>query len=1321
MKKNFKLLTLLAIGSALSIGAVATMVPSLSSKMLSPKNGGTGYTLNLTATSGQIVTGGSGTVDVLTSEDNVIKFSYTDASPLASKWGQLTNGGTLYNHYIVDELNHNRLSGVTSLTVNFSGGLKLDYTWDETLSGGNTYRRNGVNLTSGVPFDFAAEEPSFVKLRATADTEIDSIVICYTCTISEDKGDVFQISTANDLVRFTQLVNSGISDLDAKLTADIDMTDVNYSGVDLLYTGTFDGDNHKISNMTILSSGSGYDGLFAIAGYGAKIQNLDVSATISGTDKRSAILVGSARNDLTITNVITRGSVTASAPTSDDGIGGVIGFAEGSTTGLTMTNVTNFANVSVATSGTYGRRAGGMIGGTTADSSLKVTLLDCANYGTISARSYAGGMVGYFKPTNDSTITNCSNFGTIASNGNNKAAVMGGIVGYMSNGTLTNNYSSAGWELGTGGKDDNGNGTGTRVYICASDTSIDALSIVGKVGGASYTGVETVGHASFPNGVGYTVGYAAGGLVDDSNIAGWGATTSAPTLNGTGTLADPWQIIRPQDYFALRGNVNGTVQGGYYKLMKDIDFDFHIDEYVDPAENVSRSLAFGAAAGTISKSFTGTFDGNNHKVRNMKLVATAYSGFFGNVTGATIKDFTMLNPQIYSSAAGGASATIVGEATGVELDNVHAEGGYVRNNFESGGLVGRNIGGTLTLLNCSNSADLTTRYHGGGLVGVTGFKGNKQDGTSPSTVSITNSVNTGTIFNYQTTKVPSSGIAGILGRCGSQDNVTISTCINAGNVNSTVGLGTAGIFGINENNATVNISNCKNYGTVSTGSLDNCLYVGGIVGFGRISSTNTLTGCINYGDVVGVGGGNVGGIIGVNRWQVSNCQVARTAMITSGDPVTTLSAEERWNGANHLNAIAGLDDTAAGGLVDYTLCGLDEAQVYTPGKAIVRLGQFNSHMVVGSMRAYGRLAKLANGKNIFTLGGAYALSKNNDIYAYHEVVSFASLESEYVPGYENMADYQLVVANMQPLVLSDGRLVIFYRTNPKENYSSIRARISTDNGETFTSPIIIFENFGERGAYEPFGVEVSNTIQLFISCDITSTRLGNKGPDNSAYICTDNMQNVLKTSIDISSGNFNVGSTSIVISGTSSFRRPGMTTIVRLDDGSYLMALEHNGSLVTLQDYAMVIGVSYSLDLVNWTPIKNVITPTQKGDRIIGGVSDRYRCQAPYVQKLGDGRVVISYMSNEYYEGDYFKANDDLFRTVEVALSNEVATYGADLTMNRIPSKEYANNSGSNFGGLAILNSKLILITNDYTFTSNDTKINNGMMFTVSNIYERKI
>lgn len=107
----------------------------------------------------------------------------------------------------------------------------------------------------------------------------------------------YEISSAQDLIDFAVMVNSGRPSINALVTADLDFkgyTIPQMGSSDSPYTGTFDGQGHTFSHLEI-SSDKSYTGIFSIIGPGARIQNfvLDETCSIKGGNY-TAIVGGSA-------------------------------------------------------------------------------------------------------------------------------------------------------------------------------------------------------------------------------------------------------------------------------------------------------------------------------------------------------------------------------------------------------------------------------------------------------------------------------------------------------------------------------------------------------------------------------------------------------------------------------------------------------------------------------------------------------------------------------------------------------------------------------------------------------------------------------------------------------------------------------------------------------------------------------------------------------------------------------------------------------------------------------------------------------------------
>lgn len=220
-----------------------------------------------------------------------------------------------------------------------------------------------------------------------------------------------------DLENFRDKVNEGrtFEGKNVKLMVDIDLqgsstshwTPIgNYgSNQKLIFLGTFDGNNHVISNMYI-NSRQQFQGLFGLNK--GTIKNLKIkNSQINGTGSVGAICAynhgGTLENCVSEQNII-KGS--------NSGVGGVAGA---NFNGGYITKCYNTSTVS----STYDE-TGGIVGFNYG------TISECYNTGTIeSTRPTVAGIAGghYYK------ILNCYNTGTIKST--NTIDAVGGIAGFM--------------------------------------------------------------------------------------------------------------------------------------------------------------------------------------------------------------------------------------------------------------------------------------------------------------------------------------------------------------------------------------------------------------------------------------------------------------------------------------------------------------------------------------------------------------------------------------------------------------------------------------------------------------------------------------------------------------------------------------------------------------------------------------------------------------------------------------------------------------------------------------------------------------------------
>nr|WP_165359888.1 GLUG motif-containing protein [Parabacteroides goldsteinii] len=107
--------------------------------------------------------------------------------------------------------------------------------------------------------------------------------------------------------------------------------------------------------------------------------------------------------------------------------------------------------------------------------------------------------------------------------------------------------------------------------------------------------------------------------------------------------------------------------------------------------------------------FKGTFDGNQHTIKNLKITSSYYIGLFGTINGATIKNVGVIisNDGIKSEEISGG---IVGRMSGgtSSITNCFVTGGPISSSISSGyacagGIIGVVEEGTLTINNCFTS------------------------------------------------------------------------------------------------------------------------------------------------------------------------------------------------------------------------------------------------------------------------------------------------------------------------------------------------------------------------------------------------------------------------------------------------------------------------------------------------------------------------------------------------------------------------------------------------------------------------------------------
>ena len=307
----------------------------------------------------------------------------------------------------------------------------------------------------------------------------------------------YEIATAGQLKWFADEVNSGKPELNARLTADIDLSGVCSAAAPWTpigdqannqdYRGTFDGQNHKITGLYLENKGSlanvssYYTALFGLCD-GAAIKNVSVYGEAKAVTRYVAGIVGracgiSTKRTCTIENCHNYVTLTGE-PTNDQiyGHAGVVASAQdtvirGCSNNADITGYQGYTGgiVAVISYGTTTiencwntgaillrgwqhqfRGVGGIVG----NASAAVNITNCYNAGAISfyyktqkIQQAAGGIVGLAGESSHAstiTLTNCYATGTVSGQFDNEAR-MGALVGEVADNekatlTATNCY-----------------------------------------------------------------------------------------------------------------------------------------------------------------------------------------------------------------------------------------------------------------------------------------------------------------------------------------------------------------------------------------------------------------------------------------------------------------------------------------------------------------------------------------------------------------------------------------------------------------------------------------------------------------------------------------------------------------------------------------------------------------------------------------------------------------------------------------------------------------------------------------------------------------
>jgi hypothetical protein len=445
------------------------------------------------------------------------------------------------------------------------------------------------------------------------------------------------------------------------------------------FTGSFDGNNHTISNLIINRPDVDYLGLFGYTD-GANIRNLHLEG-FNFYGRNSIGGLCGISNISALTNVHINGEVLGGSY-----LGGI--------SGQLLTSAVLYSSSGSDILGTH--RLGGIAGYSSAS-----TIYYSFSDGNITGYDYLGGITG-FQHNNLSVIADSYSHAKITGSSH-----LGGLVGQVDGGSIGRCFSAG---LISGGTSYVGGfiGRGGWPTYCYWDKETSGQST--SAGGAGVVGKTTAQmkqQATFPQ-----FNFATLWQIEEEvsypefqDLTMYDFTppqlVDLSTLSGSGTADNPYIITNTDELNSMRQNL-----AAHYKLGNNID--------------LSNSLVWDNGRGwnTIgansSASFTGSFDGNGYTITGLNINKPNIDnqGLFGYINNATIKNVNLPDAKVCGNQYCG---LLVGYSNNSNHDGSVVEGLVVSASSNIGGMIGYATGSQFHYL--SSNVNVSGNSNTGGLIG----------------------------------------------------------------------------------------------------------------------------------------------------------------------------------------------------------------------------------------------------------------------------------------------------------------------------------------------------------------------------------------------------------------------------------------------------------------------------------------------------------------------------------------------------------------------------------------------------------------------------
>ena len=592
------------------------------------------------------------------------------------------------------------------------------------------------------------------------------------------------------------------------------------------FAGNYDGDSHKILNLTYLGTNGGEQsdaiGLFSILHDGAVIRNLDIEgADIEYPGNCCGLLAGVANGNIRIENITLNGNIKS----TKDKVGGLIGYIEGNAQSLAQISIRN-VRLGVSFSESGSSYIGALIGWAENASIQVEDISSDGIFKNLRGNNHVAGLIGKLYGQIDARKiklqhTTLNDF-PISGNQN-----VGGLIGeaFLQ---AASSFKDITIDMPIKGSSYVGGLIGqirseapTNILIAIENFQLSNPANRSQIQGGSYVG-GMIGYSHKTHANAFTIELKGESLFHAS-------ITGQSVIGGIfGSLDDTQIQFTPasrlymdNESLEASSGICGTLAGAlsYQEPGKEILLDPEIlvinpNIKIKGGNNVGGiigKLYNGTLTGTYTPEFSTTnvivskiprpiFPGNINSEKPYRENAASIGGIVGYADKSTLRRL-FTQPSIYGrSTVGG----IIGYASDTQISDC----GVKTETFNNGNNSAIMVGGIIGQASCSSHCEFSN------------------------------------LVNYSNISSGSNYIGGIFGSMVARTTVKINKVVNLGKLSATNNIG--GIIGKNAGKG-IEVYDAANFGTIQGIAGDKEYGVGGIAGASE--DAITIYKSVNHGNI----------------------------------------------------------------------------------------------------------------------------------------------------------------------------------------------------------------------------------------------------------------------------------------------------------------------------------------------------------------------------------------------------------------------------------------------------------------------------------------